>query len=919
MEEFKAEIPKDIQKLQRSLTLVVGGIKPIIYVLDDYNNYVYFDRNEQIYKVNENSCNPNQDLERYYCPIPLESLERNIKFEDILEGFCLNLNSLSIVFDVKAPALWIPSNKEPSYELIASTIPFEQIKQDRSHIAGFIVDFEWKPTLIDFYSEKGKKVGQDDKWKEMGYRAIHILSQRYPEIPSFLFTGIKELQYLEQGLSYGASWCFYKTRTHHFKENKTASQKEEYTKQKTTEVDEQMEHLNYLNLEEHLEEAAKTQYSAYEDNPFVNQFKLDINTAIGKKFFKQLNLTPPLDKSPKGEAILKLIATLFPSGDEVELVKLLTSGKSAAQATFFLKPKNQATRFMKIGSWLSIQREYFAYQEVIHPRLNSYAAGILHKPVVSPSNGEQIPTGTLMYSLAGFPEDYKSLLSLDELIKQQLSKPNGGEILVNRIQNTLEKVLKPLSHSLTDKSQLLTEKQPLWQWLGHTLPPLSGVLIPLQFISADELEIPSDSDHQTGQTKEHKVKVVQSYIAQGYKKKAAWTLASFELEKQKKTGKENLSPWQNQETFKNAEKVLLSGWHLLEVTAQEGEFGEGSIMLSHPDLGVRVKLRGRGRDICQRFSATWIRPGMPVVVVACLDQESLEVKKMQDRIFSVALAESSIEEITENNKINKLLEKMSQFKRNLPNPFDYLGDNSKIPYHFTLPAHIGTIHGDFNLQNILFGSEQEQVGWLIDFERSQEGGMVAFDFAKLEVEIWNHHLTPALVNLANLLPQGNKDKPHYQLLDLALRAVEFEGNNAEFFACQLVKPDFAVSQNLILPIGNALKVIAAIRRFALKTCKLNMPELRWALSAYFLNSSKFPDIAPWASIFGFLASAWHLQAIIPQVTEHLKENKEINANTYKKVFQKISMGVRGDKLRPEIDGILIELQNHPCRTIDYLE
>lgn len=924
MEEFKAEIPKDIEKLQRSLRLVVGGIKPIIYVLDDYNNYVYFDKNEQIYKVNEDSCNPNQDIERYYCPIPLESLERNIKFEDILEGFCLNLNSLSIVFDVKAPALWIPSNKEPSYELIASTIPFEQIKQDRPHIAGFIVDFEWKPTLIDFYSEEGKKVGQDDKWKEMGYRAIHILSQRYPEIPSFLFTGIKELQYLEQGLSYGASWCFYKTRTHHFKENKTESQQDNSTKQKTTEIDEQIEPLNYLNLEQHLEEAAKTQYSAYQDNPFVNQFKLDINTPIGKKFFKQLNLTPPLDKSPKGEAILKLIATLFPSGDEVELVKLLTSGKSAAQATFFLKPKNQATRFMKIGSWLSIQREYFAYQEVIHPRLNSYAAGILHKPVVSPSNGDQIPTGTLMYSLAGFPEDYKSLLALDELMKQQLSKPNGGEFIVNRIQNTLEKVLKPLSHSLTDQSQLSTEKRPLWQWLGHTLPPLSGVLIPLQFVSADELEIPSDSDNQTGKTNkftDHKVKVVQSYIAQGYKEKAAWTLASFELKKQKKTGKENLSPWQDQETFQNAEKVLLSGWHLLEVNAPEGEFGEGSIMLSHPDLGVRVKLRGRGRDICQRFSATWIRPGMPVVVVACLDKESQEVNKMQDRIFSVAVAEGVISvESAENKKINQVLEKLSKFKSNLPNPFDYFGQNSKISYHYTLSAHIGTIHGDFNLQNILFGSEQEQVGWLIDFERSQERGMVAFDFAKLEVEIWNHHLTPALVNLANLLPQGNnKDKPHYQLLDLALRAVEFEGNNAEFFAAQLVKPHFVASQDLILPIGNALKVIAVIRRFALKTWKLDMAELRWALSAYFFNSSKFPDINPWASIFGFLASAWHLQAIMPKVTEHSKEDNKTNENTYKQVFKKISQGVRGDKLRPEIDGILIELQNHPFKPIDYQE
>jgi len=66
--------------------------------------------------------------------------------------------------------------------------------------------------------------------------------------------------------------------------------------------------------------------------------------------------------------------------------------------------------------------------------------------------------------------------------------------------------------------------------------------------------------------------------------------------------------------------------------------------------------------------------------------------------------------------------------------------------------------------------------------------MVAFDFAKLEVEIWIHHLTPSLVNLAALWPQDGEDKPHYRLLDLALRAVEFEGNSAEFFTAQLAKP-----------------------------------------------------------------------------------------------------------------------------------
>ncbi len=912
-------IPDDIKAIQKSLYrsfyITLGGLKPVIYVFDDYNNYVTFDIEKNIYIVRDFKTD-DKKIGKYYCLKKIKCDDRDSDLEEILKGFCLNLNSLSLVFDVKAPPLWIPSNNtEPSYELIASTITFDQVERDRPHIAAFIVDFEWKPTLTDFIP----KEEEEEKWKIMGYRAIHILSQKYPEIPSFLFTGIKELKYLEKGLSYGASWCFYKNQTHHRDDNDSSTQ------QNANEVEKQIEPLHYLSLEHHLEETAKTLYSAYQDNPFTNQFKIDISTPLGKKFFKQLGLTPPLDKSPKGDSLLTLIATLFPSGDEVELVKLLTSGKSAAQATFFLKPKNQATRFMKIGSWLSIQREYFAYQQVIQPRLNSYAAAIIRKPVVSPSNSEQIPTGALMYSLAGFPEDYQRLRPLDDLMKQQLNQPTGGDFLVSRIQNTLEKVLKPLSHSGIAQSQLSTEKLPLWQWLGNTLPPLSGVLIPLEFVSADDLEIPSDSANLSGEGKERKVKPLQSYIAQGYKEKSAWTLASFELERQKKTdkediktGKEDISSWGDRQKFQNAEKILLCGWQLLEVSAQEGEFGEGSVMLAHPDLGVRIKLRGRGRDICQRFGATWIRPGMPVEVLVCLDDRSQEVKKMQDKIFSVALAEKVILTkdalSTKGEEINQLLEKLPGIKDKLPNPFDYFGDRSKIPYHYTLSAHIGTIHGDFNLQNILFGSEQEQVGWLIDFERSQDRGMVAYDFAKLEVEIWNHHLTPSLVNLANLLPQGSQDKLHYHLLDLALRAVEFEGNGAEFFVAQLIKPDLAASQALILPIGNALKAIATIRRFALKTCKLDMVELRWALSAYCLNSSKFPDIDPWASIFAFLASAWHLEKVMPKVPDQSKTEE-----AYKDVFDKIILGARGTNLRPEVDGILIQLQNHPDKIIQHQE
>ncbi|WP_044170005.1 lipopolysaccharide kinase InaA family protein [Kamptonema formosum] len=881
----------------------VGGIKPIIYVFDDYNNYLV--RKNNLYQ--HNSHIKKSEIGKYYRDKQTENLTED-QFAEILDGFCrFNLNNLSVIFDVKALPLWIPAGMESSYELIYSALPFDQIERDRPHIAAFLVDLEWRPTLFDPSEENNK-----DKWTGMGFRAIHVLCEKYPEIPSFVLTGLQDepdksnkelvapedigegsLAYLEKALTYGASWGFYKDINHHRKFDLVKGKKDRTSKQP----------LYYITLERQLEADAEKRYSPLLGEILIpKQLKVDPITPEVNRLFNQLDIKKPIGSCSKGKAFLQLIAELFRSGDEVEPVKVLTSGKSLAQATFFVKPKDQATRFIKIGPWLSIQREYLAYQQIIQPRLNSYTAGIIRKPVMSKGDGEQIPTGALMYSLAGFPEDYQRLRPLHDLMKQQLNQPAGGDYLVSRIQNTLEKVLKPLSHSGIAQSELKTEKLPLWQWLGHALPPLSGVLIPLEFVSADDLEIPSDSANQSSEGKKRKVKPLQSYIALGYKENVAWTLASFELERQQKIGKQDLSPWDDRATFENAEKILLSGWHLLEVSAQEGEFAEGSVMLAHPDLGLRIKLRGRGRDICRRFGATWIRPGMPVEVLACLDAESQEVKKMQDRIFSVALAEEAFPKEKQDSKnIEQLLNSVQTVsKEKLPNPFDYFGDRSQIPYHYTLSAHIGAIHGDFNLQNILFGSEQEQVGWLIDFERSQDRGMVAFDFAKLEVEIWNHHLTPSLANLANLWPNGGSDKAHYRLLDAALRAVEFEGNSAEFFAAQLAQPDLAASQTLTLPVGNALKAIAAIRRFALKTCKLDMAELRWALSAYFLNSSKFPDIDPWSSIFAFLASAWHLQAVIPQA----------NSGEYDNIFQKIKLGSRGQTLQRQIDGLLIKMRNH---------
>ncbi|MGL4500709.1 MAG: hypothetical protein ACRCU2_16695, partial [Planktothrix sp.] len=195
---------------------------------------------------------------------------------------------------------------------------------------------------------------------------------------------------------------------------------------------------------------------------------------------------------------------------------------------------------------------------------------------------------------------------------------------------------------------------------------------------------------------------------------------------------------------------------------------------------------------------------------------------------------------------------------------------SLLPHHYTLSAHPGPIHGDLNLNNILY-SASETVGWLIDFELVKEQGMMAFDLAKLEVEIWNHHLSPYLAVLATLSPSPHASSC-YQLLCWSLQALDFPGDETEFFItkAKLFQEDANSSSPLFIPVINGLKVVKIIRNFGLKNCKLTHEELKWALASYFFNtikfhsqSKRFNQFSDCSAIFSFIASAWHLDGVMP--------------------------------------------------------
>jgi len=841
----RAQNVKDYEDMYSSL----GGIKPIVYVIDDYNNYVDVCQ-EGIYEPKPD-ISP-QDVAQYFLENAAEKYLL-AKFEEIMRGFCLMLNNLSLLFTLKTPKIKLDLEQSGS-DAIGDVLEFEVIKKDRSQIAAFIVDLEWIPPRAESSIDKpGSK---------MGHLGIDILSQIYPEIPCFIFTGLRHFEEMKEGLARGAYWGFNKEESHHYVNESAASQQ-------------MSEQLTSFSLKQHLTRAVNVRYSCYQELAFPHQLKIDPSIPAWQKLIDKLQIKLD-DQCFQQQALKKLIAFLLPTATRVEPVKVLAAGKSQAQATFFVSPISQkdklATRFIKIGPWFSIQKEYLAYKRVIQPRLNTYTANIIQKPILTEGDDGQMPWSALMYSLAGFPEDYNQLKSLNELFEQQMAAPPGDTFLLTCLQNTLLNVLLPLYQSGISQP---VKPQPLWCWLGDVLPPLyTGVLIPLTMTSPDALD------------EKQATFAIASKAGPGIEDSEVWKNAKdllkdldFKLSEQRRDCIGYQDPSRiNLETDNILKppykQILLCDWHLVDAQWAEKDSDPGKITLVHPDLGMRISLCGQSKDIRLRFGATWIRPGMSVNVLVCFDTQNQEFEKIKKKINEKFSSFNWVSQYRAKEDNFQLL--LSNFQtvnqlpdRYLPSPFEIFGPGNEGPiaYNDTITARGGPIHGDLNLHNLLYAAN-ETVGWLIDFESVKEAGMIAFDLAKLEVEIWNHHLSPYLIELAPLSPVSKGADLCYQLLCSCLQALSFSRNERDFFTVAMKKhldkldPDL---EGLWEPIIQALKAIKTIRNFGLEKCHLQASELKWALAAYFFKAIKFESESKnfdnsysGAAIFAFIASAWHL-------------------------------------------------------------
>ncbi len=730
---------------------LVGGVRPTVYVFDDYNRYIReADATPDTVGLRAFELGDPTDLTdeaagRY---LPSRSIS---EFRRLLGSHCGNLNNLSIAFAVRAPKVELTSGDGPSYERVAHALPLSELDTNRSTIAAFVVDLEWRPTDAN--------AGADlTRWAEVGHLGIDLLSRRFPEIPCFVYTGQWSIEKLQDSLSHGARWCFWRESHHGYATGKPHQ-------------------ITSLSLSAHLARSAQGSYGAFADAPYTSQLRFGSDELATK-----LDLRLPVGSCSRGTMLQRVVARLFPDGATISPLSVPGSGRSKAKAFFASVTSGRsrsATRFVKLGPWLDIWKEYAAYEGVIRPRLNSHVANVIGKPVYAGNESGGMPMGALLYSLAGLPEGYDDLRPLKLDLVGVLKDPKSASEVGARLCTTLQDVLFPL-HGLGGIGEADDrDGRTIGSWLGRVLPATqTGRLAPL---------------HRTA----------------------------------------------------DRERSVLKGYYLDEVQWQVGEHDPGELTLRDPNSGQRVRLRADSGELRRRFGAAWVRPGFPTELHADLDRASEHAQKT-GKIIEAAAQQVSFSPLANQSRLTISFEAVE-----LPDPLATLLGPSEV-LGKVITARQGPIHGDLNLENIIFPRGSSLAGWLIDFERAEASGMLALDFAKLEVEICCHVFFPLLHDLSPA------DAVLPKLLLYSREAVCSRPAGTTFEELARASLPSGKTRQVQAACG-LLDIVQELRNMVAKA-KIKSEELDWALAAQFLAWVKFaPPNKPWAALSPYLASAWHLK------------------------------------------------------------
>jgi hypothetical protein len=200
-----------------------------------------------------------------------------------------------------------------------------------------------------------------------------------------------------------------------------------------------------------------------------------------------------------------------------------------------------------------------------------------------------------------------------------------------------------------------------------------------------------------------------------------------------------------------------------------------------------------------------------------------------------------------------------------------------------LPMTLSTIHGDLNLGNIMVGSNPRRSDlreyWLIDFEKTRLFGHLAYDFAKLEVEIRSHVVSRLVLDeclrwMDDICgcTKERSERARERALELA-------------YSLEMALETGHELAGLPPPLVTAYSWIMGIRELALNNYSVSHQELRLSTFLYSMNALRFSNLvdpglccaAPFPLVLHYIAAGImgpSVAAILEEVAQQQCE-KEI--------------------------------------------
>jgi Ternary complex associated domain 9 len=735
------------------------SIQPCVYIFDSFNKYI----------------------EKVDSKYVVKTEFKNELLEECYTSFCECINSINNSFNINLNhEIKVTKSEDEWYGIAAKGVNFKDLNDNRNKIGAFIVGLEWK-TIDD-----------EESTANFGSTLVKLLTQLYPEVPCFIFSGRWNIDMLQQSLSTNTAWYFYRDI------GKSAK-----SPVKTVTDNTLKKHLHYF---------ADLSYSTYKGLPNENQFKTESNRTELNKLERVLAIKFNGDNKNSSDNFKLLVSRLFTAQD-VEIVKVISSGKSGAAATFFARPTSdqldEATRFVKVGHWLEIQKEYAAYQQVIKPKLNNHIARVIQPPAVVSTDFKK-PMAMLVSSLAGFPEVYENIRSLENIFDKYVATPDGFKHIFKRLKNTIELVLFPLQLPTYPKCYYLSEEAPCIY---------TGVLI-------------NENDK------------VYDKVCRG-----------------------------DDDVLELEGKVNLQGWLLSEIKANDNDC---IVVLLHPITKARIKLKGEIEDVHDRFGALWVKLGMPVNLIAKIDPVNLEMKEIKERLEGKLLAVRWDQLLNEIKKrlpkfASSLHEDPTKIFSNGNSVANKKLKNGKFGgIHGDLNLN-NILYPKDNTDGFLIDFSESSLSGLSVFDLAWLEGQIwnYYLFPNL-IELTKH--LPTDDTHRGKFPKYMRT---IQLLFNALEAMNESAYPDEVFESMFKMIDGKKdSSTALICLKNVLIVTHSVRSLVTKKLDINFRarDIQYALTCCFLRMSKF-DIKPTNSeledplinILSYLSSTYYLNQFYPDL------------------------------------------------------